>query len=287
MSAETALSSSAAIDTAITEVDFKFLCDFLVGHSGLYLTKDKNYLAQTRLPAVCKTHGFPSITQLITSLKTSNNPILKVDVAEAMATPETFFFRDTKPFDQFKNIVLPPLLENLKTQKKLRIWSCACSSGQEPYSIAMILTEMGLYAQGWNIEIMATDFSSSILNKARQGDYTQFEVQRGLPIQYLIKYFEKNGTTYTIKKDLKARIHFKPFNLLSPFTGIGKFDVIFCRNVLFYFDVVAKRKILDHGLATAMNPEGSLFLGSAETVMGVSDKLVPMEGERGIYKLKP
>ncbi len=287
MTLEKTLSPNTVIDTVISDLDFKSLCDFLVGHSGLYLTKDKNYLAQTRLPAVCKTHGFLSITQLLTALRTSNNPVLKVDVAEAMATPETFFFRDTKPFDQFKNIVLPPLLEKLQAQKRLRIWSCACSSGQESYSIAMILTEMGLYAQGWNIEITATDFSNHILNKAKQGEYTQFEVQRGLPIQYLVKYFEKNGATYTIKKDLKSRIHFKPFNLLSPFMGMGKYDVIFCRNVLFYFDVPAKRKILDLGLATVLNPEGSLFLGSAETVMGVSDKFAPMEGERGIYKLKP
>jgi chemotaxis protein methyltransferase CheR len=203
-------------------------------------------------------------------------------IAEAMATPETFFFRDKKPFDQLKDFILPQILAQNPQKKSLRIWSAACSSGQEAYSIAMIIKEMSKTIGQWNVEIIATDFSNKILEKARKGEYTQFEVQRGLPIQYLMKYFVQNGESWVVSHDIKKMVDFRQSNLLSPMNNMGSFDIIFCRNVLFYFEPETKRKVLEN-ISGTLDKEGYLILGSAESLVGVTKIFKNLDEQRGVY----
>ena len=203
-----------------------------------------------------------------------------------MTTNESFFFRDIKPFDQFRDIVLPHLLETREDKKFFRIWSAACSSGQEPYSLAMIMRELGDKLSGWRYEIMATDLSTEMLEKAKSGIYSQFEVQRGLPIQLLMKYFTQDGDKWRIDPSLGTDITYREFNLLGSPTGLGQFDVVFCRNVLIYFDQDTKGEVLDR-ISSQMSDDGALYLGGAETVLGVSDKFKPVPGQRGLYSLDP
>ena len=250
--------------------------------SGLILAPEKSYLLESRLTPVARKFGMTTLEELADSLRRMPKDDLVLAIIEALTTNETFFFRDTKPFDIFKDYVLPPLLESRATQKKLRIWCAAASSGQEPYSIAMILKEMSAKLAGWNIEIVGTDISRDILKKAGDGRYSQFEVQRGLPIQLLLKYFKQDGDAWAISDDIKKMVTYKYFNLLDNITSLGKFDVIFCRNVLIYFDRETKGKILDQA-ATMMPNDGTLFLGGAETVLGITEAFKPVAGQRGIY----
>jgi chemotaxis protein methyltransferase CheR len=178
--------------------------------------------------------------------------------------------------------VLPRLLQARAAQKTVRIWSAACSTGQEPYTLAMILKEDAAKLAGWRFEIVGTDLSREALDRARLGAYSQFEVQRGLPITLLVKYFKQEGDRWVIAPELKTNITFKELNLLSDFTSLGTFDVVFCRNVLIYFDQPTKTKILEK-IGRMMPPDGVLYLGGAETVLGVTDKFAPMPGQRGIY----
>jgi len=206
------------------------------------------------------------------------------DIVEAMTTNESFFFRDIKPFDQFKTFVLPQLLRVRAATRSLRIWSAACSSGQEPYSLAMILTEMRAQLAGWRIEIVATDLSTEILDKAQAGLYTQFEVQRGLPIQLLVKYFKQSGDRWQIDEAIRKMVQFRTFNLLDDMGPLGRFDVVFCRNVLIYFDQPTKSAVLGR-VARQLAPDGYLYLGGAETVLGITDRFAPVPDNRGIYGL--
>ena len=199
-----------------------------------------------------------------------------------MTTNESFFFRDTQPFEQFRAHTLPQLLEARRDGRRIRIWSAACSTGQEPYSIAMILKEEAAKVAGWRIEIVATDLSREVLEKAKVGIYSQFEVQRGLPIQYLMKYFKQVDEMWQIDPAIRAMVTFRQHNLLHGTGALGRFDVVFCRNVLIYFDQATKRRILDD-IARVLPPDGYLYLGGAETVLGVSEKFRPVQGLRGIY----
>jgi chemotaxis protein methyltransferase CheR len=203
-------------------------------------------------------------------------------VVEAMTTNESFFFRDNKPFDQFRSIVLPNLLKARASKKSFRIWSAACSSGQEPYSLAMILKEEAAKLSGWRVEIVGTDISSDILQKARTGAYSQFEVQRGMPMTLLVKYFKKKDENWVIDPALQSMVTFKEWNLLGDVRALGHFDVVFCRNVLIYFDQPTKSKVLQ-GISQVMADDAVLYLGGAETVLGISDHFKPVPGQRGIY----
>jgi chemotaxis protein methyltransferase CheR len=204
------------------------------------------------------------------------------DVVEAMTTNESFFFRDTKPFDQLRTLVLPRMLKNRAQARHLRIWCAACSSGQEPYSIAMILSEEAAKLAGWRVDILATDLSNEILRRAKEGAYSQFEVQRGLPITMLMKYFEQNGDRWQISQKIRDMVTFRPFNLLNDPAPLGRFDIVFCRNVLIYFEHPTKAKVLA-GIARQMPNDGILYLGGAETVIGLSEHFQLIEGQRGIY----
>lgn len=263
--------------------DFDMLSTMLKQRSGLVLTKDKAYLLETRLMPVARKHSFKDLDELCTSVRIKKDPKLISDITEAMTTNESLFFRDTKPFDQFKNVILPQMLVARAATKKIRIWSAACSSGQEPYSLAMLLKEEQAKLAGWRFEIIATDISDEIIAKAQAGIYTQFEVQRGLPIQMLMKYFKQNGDKWHIDSALRSMITYRNFNLLEHPRALGKFDIVFCRNVLIYFDQPTKKMVLGN-IADILSKDGLLYLGGAETVLGVTDKFKPVQNLRGMYQ---
>lgn len=261
--------------------DFDFLAKMLKDRSGLVLTKDKSYLLESRLMPVARKRGYKGLDELVAQLR-KRDEALAVDVTEAMTTNESFFFRDQKPFDQFKQVVLPNLLQTRATKKSFRIWCAAASSGQEPYSLAMILKEEGAKLAGWKTEIVGTDISREILQKARAGLYSQFEVQRGLPIQMLVKYFKKRDDQWEIDPAIRAMVQYKEWNLLGDLSALGSFDVVFCRNVLIYFDQETKGGVLDN-ISRQMSDDGVLYLGGAETVLGISERFKPIPSQRGVY----
>jgi chemotaxis protein methyltransferase CheR len=262
--------------------NFAWLCKHLLDTTGLVLGPDKLYLVESRLSPVARKYNAADLDALADAIRAGKNAELMRDVTDAMMTNESFFFRDGKPFEQFKQVVLPRLLQARAAQKTVRIWSAACSTGQEPYTLAMILKEEAAKLAGWRFEIVGTDLSREALDRARLGAYSQFEVQRGLPITLLVKYFKQDGDRWAIAPELKTNITFKELNLLSDFTSLGTFDVVFCRNVLIYFDQPTKTKILEK-IGRMMPPDGVLYLGGAETVLGVTDKFAPMPSQRGIY----
>lgn len=268
----------------MTITDFDFICQILKTRSGLLLTNDKAYLLESRLLPVARKWKLATFDDLVRLIRTKNDEAVIRDVVEAMTTNESFFFRDTKPFDQFKQICLPALTKARAGSKTIRIWSAACSSGQEGYSLAMILAEMGAQLAGWKIEIIGTDLSGEILQRAKDGLYSQFEVQRGLPITLLVKYFTQVGDRWKISDAIRSKVQFREWNLLNDPSPLGKFDIVFCRNVLIYFDQPTKTKVLA-GIAKQMPEDGYLFLGGAETVLGISDKFQLLPGQRGIYGL--
>ena len=268
----------------MTPEDFDLIRKVLRDRSGLVLGDDKAYLLESRLMPVARKHGLNDLDDVVRKVRTMPTEAFLVDVTEAMTTNESFFFRDVKPFDLFRDNVLPDLLASRAAKKSFRIWCAAASSGQECYSLAILLKESAARLSGWRTEIIGTDISTEILNRAKSGRYTQFEVQRGLAIQLLVKYFTKDGESWQIKKELQDMITYKEFNLLNDFAPLGKFDVVFCRNVLIYFDQETKRQILDR-IAKMLPADGVVFLGGAETVLGITDKLEPVPGQRGIYRL--
>jgi chemotaxis protein methyltransferase CheR len=264
--------------------DFEYIAQLLYQRSGLVITQEKAYLLESRLNPVARKWDLDSVDALIGALRTKKDEQLSVDVTEAMTTNESFFFRDSRPFEQFKDIVLPHLLVARAAHKRIRIWSAACSSGQEPYTLAMILKEEAARLAGWRIEIVATDLSKEILDKAKQGLYSQFEVQRGLPITLLMKYFAQEGEKWRVSEEIRHMVSYKPFNLLTSPAALGHFDVVFCRNVLIYFDQATKGQVLAR-IAQIMPADGFLYLGGAETVLGVSDSFEVVPGQRGVYRL--
>jgi len=262
--------------------DFAFFCKLILDRTGLVLGSDKTYLIESRLTPVARKHKLAGLDALATALRQSRDPNLLRDFTDALMTNESFFFRDGKPFEQFRQVVLPRLMASRAQQKHCRIWSAACSTGQEPYTLAMILKEEAAKLAGWKFDIVGTDISQEALTRARDGIYTQFEVQRGLPIQLLVKYFKQDGDKWQIAPDLRAMVQYREFNLLQDIGGLGRFDVVFCRNVLIYFDQATKSAILER-ISRALPSDGLLYLGGAETVLGVSDRFEPLAGHRGIY----
>lgn len=265
----------------MTPLDYEYLQKTLKDRSGLVLSADKKYLLESRLMPLARKTGVAGISELVQRMKAGSESMI-ADVVEAMTTNETFFFRDKTPFDHFQNTVIPDLIKARAGRRSLRIWCAAGSTGQEPYSLAMILKDFGAALTGWRIEIIATDLSPEVLEKSRTGIYTQFEVQRGLPIQLLVKHFTQTGTTWQLNADVRSLVQFRQFNLLEDFTHLGKFDVIFCRNVLIYFDQATKTNIFGR-LAKVSEADGYLFLGAAETVIGLTDKYRVCPNRRGVY----
>ncbi len=264
--------------------DFEYLQNLLKNRSGLVLSTDKVYLVESRLMPVARSRGLNGLDELIQAVRIGNDERLTVEVTDAMTTNESFFFRDMQPFESFRETVLPKIVESRRASGRnvIRIWSAACSSGQEPYTLAMILKEEEAKLRGMRFEIIATDLSTEIIDKAKAGIYTQFEVQRGLPIQYLLKYFSQTGDQWQIDKSIRDMVVIKQFNLLKPFNVLGLFDIVYCRNVLIYFDQPTKSDILGR-ISKLMPEDGVLYLGGAESVLGISDAFKPIPGLRGIY----
>jgi chemotaxis protein methyltransferase CheR len=266
----------------VTPLDYDYLRKLLKERSGLVLSADKQYLVESRLLPLARRVGVSHLSDLVVKLKAPGAEPLIVDVVEAMTTNESFFFRDKIPFDHFREFMLPSLIKARAAQRRIRIWCAAASTGQEPYSLSMILREMAAQVAGWRIEIIATDLSNEVLEKARAGLYSQFEVQRGLPIQMLMKYFTQAGDTWQVSPDIKAMVQYRPLNLLADFSHLGKFDIVFCRNVLIYFDQTTKVGVLER-LARITESDGYLVLGAAETVVGLTEVFKPVAERRGLY----
>ncbi len=266
----------------MTPAEYDFLRQYLKTRSGLVLSNEKQYLIESRLLPVARRTGLDSIGALVAKLRDGRDGPLGEAVVEAMTTNESFFFRDKVPFDHLTQVMLPDMLEKRAAKRQIRIWCAAASTGQEPYSIAMCLKEMASRFSGWRIEIVGTDISNEVLDRARAGTYTQFEVQRGLPITHLLKYFTQNGDTWTISSDLRGMVQYRKFNLLESFASLGTFDIVFCRNVLIYFDQPTKADILAR-TAKVTAPDGYLVLGAAETVVGLTEAFKPVADRRGLY----
>jgi len=266
----------------VTPVDYDFLRQCLKARSGLVLSADKQYLVESRLLPVARQAGLANLGELVAALKLAREPALMTAVVEAMTTNESFFFRDKTPFEHFRLTVMPALLAARRTTRSIRIWCAAAATGQEPYSLAMCLKEIEAEIAGWRIELFATDLSGEVLEKARSGLYTQFEVQRGLPIQLLIKHFSQTGELWQIAPDIRAMVRYRQLNLLADFSQLGAFDIIFCRNVLIYFDQETKTDVLNR-LARVTAGDGYLVLGAAETVVGLTDRFKMIADKRGLY----
>ena len=261
--------------------DYDYLRKRLKERSGLVLSADKEYLVESRLLPVARAAGLAGLADLVRALMRGDD-VLMTAVVEAMMTHELFFFRDKVPFDLFRSTILPALLAARKTTRTIRIWCAAASTGQEPYSLAMCLRDLEHKVAGWRIELLATDLGNDVLEKAQQGLYSQFEVQRGLPIQLLIKHFTQVGELWRIAPAIRAMIKFQQLNLLSDFSRLGRFDLIFCRNVLIYFDTETKIGVLNR-LARSMAGDGYLLLGAAETVVGLTESFKTVPDKRGLY----
>jgi chemotaxis protein methyltransferase CheR len=266
----------------VTPPDYEYLRKLLKDHSGLDLSADKQYLIESRLLPLSRKSGLPGISELVQKMK-AGSPALIAQVVEAMTTNETFFFRDKVPFEHFRDSIMPEIIKARAARKSIRIWCAAGSTGQEPYSLAMCLKEMSAALAGWRVEIIATDLSQEVLEKSKAGVYSQFEVQRGLPIQLLVKHFKQNGELWQISPEIRAMVQHRQLNLLHDFSSLGTFDVIFCRNVLIYFDQDTKINIFGR-LARIMEADGFLVLGAAETVVGLTDVFKPFPDKRGLYR---
>lgn len=269
-----------------SEIDF--MIQLLYKRSGLVLAPDQQYLLESRLAPIIREQGFADMAALVAGLRAQPPEALVVAVTEAMTTNETSFFRDGKPFEHLRQIILPQLRHHAGNRRRLRIWSAACSGGQEPYSLAMMLLESAAENPGWEYEILATDLAGKMLEKARQGIYSQFEAQRGMPIQMLLKYFQQlPDKTWQVKEPLQRMITFRAHNLLDE---IPKqlpwqecYDLILCRNVLIYFDEDTKKNVVNR-LSDVLQPGGFLCIGSTESILD-NGALTQPEGLRGIYQL--
>ncbi len=264
----------------MTPDSFNFLAGLVKARSGIVLTADKGYMLETRLGAMLRRESIPGLDALALRLRGPKAEALTAEMVEALTTNESSFFRDGKPFEHLKKL-LPRLAAARPPGQAIRIWSAACSSGQEAYSVAMVAAELGAALGGRRVDILGTDLSREMLDRAQEGVFTQFEVQRGLPVQMLVKHFRQEGTRWRIAPELRAMVRWQFFNLLDDPRGLGRFDVVFCRNVLIYFDAPTKTRVLA-ALAGQVAADGVVYLGGAETVLGLTDRLVPAVGERGV-----
>jgi chemotaxis protein methyltransferase CheR len=252
----------------------------------MLLEPGKEYLVQARLTPVAQKHGISGVNQLIQQLRGSAANGLVTDVVEAMVTTETLFFRDIHPFETLKHTVLPGLIERRSSERKLNIWCAASSSGQEPYSIAMLLHEYFPELARWRINLLATDISHEMLRRSRAGRYSQIEVNRGLPTPLLLKWFRQEGAHWHIDERLRSAVTFSQLNLAQPWPASPAWDLIFLRNVMIYFDYDVKRAILDRA-SRVLARDGYLLLGGSETTLNLNDSLRRVETlKSGFYELK-
>ncbi len=266
--------------------DFQYLADMLKKRSGLTLTTDKAYLIESRLLPIARSQNVQDIPQLCNLLRAKPNETLLVEITEAMTTNESSFFRDIKPYDALRNIVFPMMMKKNEISKTIRIWSAACSTGQEPYTISMCIQEDAAKLAGFRFDIMATDLARKVVDKAKLGIYSQFEAQRGLPIQMLLKYFTSlPDTSWQLKDIIRNMVKFSTNNLLEDYGALGKFDIVFCRNVLIYFDEPIKAQITEK-MSRTIAPGGIIILGATESLIDQNKRFEAMADFRGAYRLK-
>lgn len=263
----------------VTATDFDYLCKLIRDRSAIVLEPGKEYLVEARLLYVARREGFANLEGLVERLRSSSFNGLHRQVVEAMTTNETSFFRDLHPFETLKKQVIPEWLAQRGTGRKLNIWSAACSSGQEPYSMAMLLNENFPFLLPQDVQILATDLSEEMVQRTRAGRFSQLEVNRGLPAPLLIKYFRKDGLEWEICADLRRLLDVRPFNLNESWGLIPPMDIIFLRNVLIYFDIPTKQAIL-RKLRQVLRPGGYLFLGTAETTMNLDDSFLRVQFDK-------
>ena len=267
----------------MTPESFQFLTGLVKARSGIVLTTEKAYMLETRLAPMLKRERLVSLDALAGRLRNAPSLPLATEVVEALTTNESSFFRDGKPFEHLRKI-LPALAASRPAGQTLRVWSAASSTGQEAYSVAMIVNEFGPLLGGRRVEIIGTDLSREVLARAQEGLFSQFEVQRGLPVQLLVKYFKPDSGRWRISDGLRSMVRWQCYNLLENPAILGRFDIIFCRNVLIYFDAATKTQVLSN-ISNQLQPDGYVYLGGAETVLGLTTRLVPSSGERGAYEL--
>jgi chemotaxis protein methyltransferase CheR len=271
--------------SALPDEDVHYVRRLVLEQSAIALNEEKGYLVEARLTPLARSLGLASVSALVSQLRASPAGDLHRRAVDAMATHETSFFRDRKPFDVLRELVLPPLVERRAERKRLDIWCAGCSTGQEPYSIAILLREHFPQLTDWHVSLLATDLSAAALEYASAGSYSQLEINRGLPAALLLKYFSKQGTEWVVRPDLRASISFRRLNLIEPWGRLPRFDLVFLRNVLIYFDATVKRSVLAR-VADAMAPDGFLFLGSAETTLNAEARFrVVRHGGTSCYEL--
>ena len=266
----------------LESVEFEYLRQFMAQHSAIILDKEKGYLAESRLTPLAYREGLDSVQDLLSQVRRTSFGELHRKVLDAMMNNETWFFRDHLPFEALRRVIIPELMAERAVSRRLTFWSAASSSGQEAYSIAMTLAEEFGGMPGWTISILGTDLSTAILDRARAGRYSQLEINRGLPAKYLSKYFKRDGPDWIVSDEIKKMVEFRQFSLTEPWGPLPKFDVVFFRNVLIYFEVEKKREIFQR-ITTAMKPDGYLLLGAAETTYGLSDSYARVSWDKTAY----
>ena len=265
--------------------DFTYISTYVRQSAAIVLEAGKEYLVESRLLPVIRDEGFPSISALVSQLRRSTQSPLHARVVEAMTTNETSFFRDVAPFDAMRQVVIPELITRRAAERRLRIWCGAASSGQEPYSLAIMLIEHFPILQNWDVQIYATDISTEILERSRLGRYSQLEVNRGMPAPLLVKYFDRVGLEWVVKPAVRKLVRYEFMNLIKPWTTVQPSDVVFMRNVLIYFDPTVKKDILGK-IRKIMRPDGYMFLGGAETTMNIDANFTRVQlGKTSCYTL--
>ena len=270
----------------VSETDFQYIRDLLYRLSGNILEDNKRYLIEARLEGLTRDEGFDSISALVAKMREQPQNGLHWLVIEAMTNTETSFFRDLHTFELLKKFIVPELMNRRLRQKRLQIWCAAASSGQEPYSILMLLRDQFPGLANWEVKLLATDISSKMVERCVEGRYTQMEINRGLPAIYVIKYFERKGLEWQIKEDLRQRLKVRQANLAQAWPALPMMDIIFLRNILIYFDIGVRRAIMGK-IRKVLQPDGYLFLGGAETALNIDDGFERLQIGRGVcYRLR-
>lgn len=270
----------------LSPTDYAFACQLVRERAGIVLGEDKQYLVKTRVQPLMDREGFQSFQELFGGIRRDSEGALADAFIDALTTNETYFFRDVHPFDTLRDIVVPELIRARAHARKLDIWCAASSSGQEPYSLALSLAEHFPELCDWHVSIMASDISTEMLCRARAGSYTQFEVNRGLPVRMLVKHFQKIGNQWLISEEIRGMVKFRFLNLSKPWPPLPRFDLIFMRNVLIYFDKGCKQEILGRVLGQ-LQPDGTLFLGASETTIGLEGGFEPVQhGPSIVYRVR-
>lgn len=271
-----------AVHVGLETREFEYLRQFVAHHSAIMLDEGKGYLAESRLTPLAYREGMDSVQELVARIRDKSFCDLHRKVLDAMMNNETWFFRDHLPFEALRRGIIPELIADRAALRRINIWSAASSSGQEAYSIAMMIKEEFGGLPGWTITILGTDLSSAILDRARSGRYSQLEINRGLPAKYLARYFTREGSDWILSPEIRRMVEFRALNLAVPWCNLPRFDAVFFRNVLIYFEVEKKREMFSRLLST-MKPDGYLLLGAAETTYGLCDRFARISWDKTAY----